>query len=437
MGHQTSADVYRRLGTTIDSLFYRAPWNETLRDILTELCSRDEAELITRMPLRLSPLDRVSRISGYEESGLRSRLESLADKGLVVDLDVDGKLHYMPSPFMVGFYEFTMMRLPDASFDRKKLAGLFRSYLCEKSELVAAGEAPEPPSIARVTPHEGVAADHVEILSYERARALVEEAEMLSLGVCSCRRSKAHNGEKSCNIPDLTCTSMGYAADYLIRHNMAQKIGTAQALDVIDRSRDIGLVLSADNVQKRPAFLCHCCGCCCVLMEGLTVHGYEKPIVTSGLIPIIDEELCVRCGTCAQVCPVGAVEAEEETSSVADPNRPGPPRVNTNICLGCGVCALKCRKGAVSLERGAAVIVTPEDTFQRIVLQCLDQGTLGSQLFDDPDRWTHRLMRHFLDGVLSLPSAKRALVSNSLRSVFLGGAGAAAGSVGAGALTKL
>ena len=37
MGHAAGKDVYRRLGIKIDSLTFRAPWNETFHALLKEL----------------------------------------------------------------------------------------------------------------------------------------------------------------------------------------------------------------------------------------------------------------------------------------------------------------------------------------------------------------------------------------------------------------
>ena len=45
-----------------------------------------------------------------EESQLRKNLDNLASKGLVTDIWVKGKDWYIPSPMIIGIFEFTMMR---------------------------------------------------------------------------------------------------------------------------------------------------------------------------------------------------------------------------------------------------------------------------------------------------------------------------------------
>ena len=62
----------------------------------------------------------------------------------------------------------------------------------------------------------------------------------------------------------------------------------------------------------------------------------------------------------------------------------------------------------------------PETTFERIILQCLERGTLQNQLFDDPTSLTQGFARACLGGFLRLTPVKRGLMSDTLRSRFLG-----------------
>ena len=50
MGHMVGKDLYRKLGKKIDGLIMRAPWNDTLYQILKELYTEEEAEVIIKMP---------------------------------------------------------------------------------------------------------------------------------------------------------------------------------------------------------------------------------------------------------------------------------------------------------------------------------------------------------------------------------------------------
>ncbi len=121
MGHIVGKDLYRRLGQKVDHHTVRAPWSETFHEILRELYSAEEADLVCRMPNTLTTLRGLQRITGEDEATLRKILDGICTKGLVIDIEVGDKTYYMPSPYMAGIYEFTMMRT-DSGVDSKKMA---------------------------------------------------------------------------------------------------------------------------------------------------------------------------------------------------------------------------------------------------------------------------------------------------------------------------
>jgi hypothetical protein len=85
MAHVTARDIYRKLGKKIDGLPTRVPWNESLYEILKELYTPEEAELLIKMPYVLSSLKRIARITRLDEAELRVTLDRLCEKGLVFD----------------------------------------------------------------------------------------------------------------------------------------------------------------------------------------------------------------------------------------------------------------------------------------------------------------------------------------------------------------
>lgn len=418
MAHLVAKDIYRRLGKKIDNLHLRAPWNDTFFEILKELYSPEEAEVVVKMPYLFSDLDRIVGTTGMEKRKLQGILKGLCSKGLVMDLYLGDGYKYMPSPFAIGIFEFTMMRTDDPP-NMKRVGQLFHEYMEAGDLYFANAKDWTRVSVARTLPHEGAVADHVEILDYERAIHLIEEAGRYAVGTCSCRHKREHAGMERCDVPLGICTTFGMGAEYVIRHEMSREISKTEMLEIFERSRELGLIFSADNVQKRITFVCHCCGCCCAIMDGLNMHGLTTSVVTSSFIASVDEEKCVGCEKCKTACHVQSIEVIEVEPPALELKRKKIAKVDETICIGCGVCALKCETGAVRLVGREERVIHPETTFERVILQCLERGTLQNQLFDDPSSMSHKTMRTLLGGFLRLTPVKKALMSDLLRSTFL------------------
>jgi Na+-translocating ferredoxin:NAD+ oxidoreductase RNF subunit RnfB len=419
MGHLVGKDIYRDLGKKIDNLSVRTPWNETFHAILKELYSPEEAEVIVKMPYGLVRFEKIVQATGWDQTRLRNILEGLADKGLVIDIHIRGRSFYMVSPMVIGIFEFTMMRTGDG-LDMPRISRLFSEYM-EKSDFFWAANFAkgEKISVMRTMPWEGTVneAEFVEVLDYERAEALIEESDRFAEGLCSCRHKKHHNEEKECDVPMTKCSTLGKSADYMIRHDLAREISKTEMLENLAESKEMGLVINADNVQKGCEFMCHCCGCCCQCLLGVSKHGYPNTIVTSNFIARWDDDTCNGCGACAKACTIDAIAMAENLDP--DSGRKKDPVVDESICLGCGVCALKCNPGSMKLVKRDKRVLHPENTFQRIILQSLERGTLQNQLFPEPDNMTHTFMRGFVGGFLKLQPVKAALMSDMLRSRFL------------------
>lgn len=418
MGHLVGKDLYREVGRRLDRSSIRAPWSEALHQIVKTAFSEAEADLYVRMPYRLSSLNRIAGVSGIEVDRARPLLERLADKGIVIDTMIGERMHYMPSPMFVGVFEFTMMRMgPDAQ--PEVFGPLFAEYLEEGTIFGVNCEHGEKVSVLRALPYEDTVEESVEILDYEKASEILESATNFALSYCSCRHEKEHAGGRTCEAPLEVCTTFNRSADYMIRHNMGRQSSKEEIRDNLQRSRDLGLVMSADNVQQGVGFICNCCSCCCNLLLGISRHGYPNNIVTSSFIARSDTDSCKGCGKCSQACPIDAIEMVAPHHSGNGKAKDRRPQIDDDLCIGCGVCALQCNFEAMKLVPRRQKVIHPETTFRRIILQCLERGTLQYQLFDEPENVSHQLMRGVVGGFLKLPPTKRALMSDALRSRFL------------------
>ncbi len=414
MGHISGKDSYKQLRNKINELNVRVYESENLYLILKELYSAEEAKFVVNMPSSLSTMNDLLRSIKLPEKKLREILNSLCLKGLVVDIFINNNFYYVPSPMVIGIFEFTMMRM-DKNFDVKKIAHLFHKYLDNRDFYDLNFGKNEKMGIMRSLPYEDsiFEDEYVEVLDYEKATAIVENADVFSIGHCSCRHEKLHVDKKKCDVPLETCSSFGYSAEYLIRNKLARKASKSEMLENIARSKEMGLILNSDNIRKKNQFICHCCKCCCNVIQGINKFGYTNILVTSSFIAELNENDCKHCGLCVKACGVEAIKLEKNASGKIKVT------IDETRCLGCGVCTFKCTPNAIKLKKRKKKVIHPETTFENAILKHLERGNLIDQIFPSPDRIDQKFIKSILGGFLKLPPVKKALMSNMLRSSFL------------------
>ena len=191
-----------------------------------------------------------------------------------------------------------------------------------------------------------------------------------------------HEG-KPCSKPMEVCTTLNAAADYVIRHGLGRRIAREECLDVFARTRAEGLVHIGDNVKRRPAYVCHCCGCCCAMLSAINKFRMFDAVVTSPFEAVVDPLICNGCGLCAE-------NARSPLSGSRGKGRGRKAVLNAQACLGCGVCRPACARGALSMGPRKERILVPENSWQRSVIMAIERGKFQNFLFDDFDRLDHR-----------------------------------------------
>jgi Pyruvate/2-oxoacid:ferredoxin oxidoreductase delta subunit len=411
MGHiRKGQGVYGRLQKRLDRFPIGAPPAPALYEILKRLYTEEEAEIACRMPIRFTDIAGISRRTGKSPGALLPVLERMAGKGLVMDFEHKGEVQYILSPTLLGFFEFAFMRVRD-DIPQKELARYMVEYAHDQPDLarsVLAGKVLP----GRTMVHETAVdpEDATRILDYERATHIVREAKVWAVSLCYCRHVMEHEG-RACAQPMEVCTTLNAAADFLVRRGLARKISREEALDIFSATREAGLVHIGDNVMRRPAYVCHCCGCCCAMLQAINRFKMFDAVVSSPFLARIDEGKCTGCGQCAKKCPVGAIEMRGE-------DKEAKAAVHGEACLGCGVCKPACARGALRMDPKKERVLVPENAWQRAVLMAIERGKFANFLFDDFDRPDHAALRAITRIVVALPPVKKALLAGQVNSRF-------------------
>jgi ferredoxin len=416
MGHIVNHDrQYRLLQQRLDHNIIGAPESPTFTKILKLLFSPEEAEFARRIPSQPTSLDVLSRKLDTPADKLDEKMTEMAQRGLVVDLEHNGQRYFSLPPVVIGFFEFTFMRTRD-DLPMAELARLFDEYFNQDDRFSRSIYQGQTQVGRRLVHEEALPKEiHTEILDWERASRIIQTASSIGVSLCPCRHELSHLGE-ACYQPQLTCLSLNYAADTLIRNGIAQPIATGKALRILEECKEAGLAQTGDNVQRKVTYICNCCGCCCGMVRAIKTYNIRNAIVSSNWIMEIDPSKCNGCGKCAKACPTEAIQIVEETEERK--KRRGVVRDET-LCLGCGVCYSACKFGAISMKARPQRMLTPETIFDREVMMAIERGKLANLIFPDWERLSHRALGRVIGVLEKSPPFKAAMAIKPLRSAFL------------------
>lgn len=319
--------------------------NDKLRRILELLFSKEEAFVASRFPLEEATLPELCRQTGLEAVTLLPILETMADKGLVMDLPYNKTTYYLLMPGLIGFFEFTFMK-QRADLPVAELAQLMTEYLYDDPEKGQGREffGSKTPLTRSLTYEEHIPVTSV-ITSYESAREIIRQADFGAVGMCYCRHKKEHLNDsckKGAPVEGI-CISLGTAARFMTRRGFAQQRSTEELLAVIEKARTLHLTHITDNIRHKPSFICNCCSCCCELLGGIR-QGFINGVAKAAFMVNVDEETCIGCGLCAKACNIAGLTMEKIQGT-----KKQRLTIREDMCLGCGACISSCPTGSLSL----------------------------------------------------------------------------------------
>lgn len=423
MSHANLKNSYLRLTERLNKFPQGAPPSDLLFKIFKILFDEREAALLTLLPLRPFSAERAGRAWKMKLPEARSVLNSLASRGILLDMEDGGKQKYVLPPPMAGFFEFSLMRVR-SDIDQKLLSELFYQYINVEEDFIKGLFVNGETQMGRMLVYEPVLASQnaLHVLDYERASQVIRTASHIGIADCYCRHKMSHLG-RACKAPLNICMTFNDVASSLIKHKIVRPVDAAECLELLDKAYESKLVQFGENVREKLNFICNCCKCCCEAMIAARRFGILRPVHTTNLEARVDEEMCVGCGKCANTCPVNSIELlnfENKGKEDQQRDRAKPrARVTEELCLGCGLCATVCARKAMIMHRRQQKVITPINSVHKTVVMAIEREKLQNLIFDNQALYSHRAMAAILGVILRLPPIKQALASRQLKSVYL------------------
>jgi ferredoxin len=318
-------------------------------DLVEELFTPEEAELAAKMPLSSIPAETFAReIAGGDPKEVESLLETMANKGLVFTREKGGVRYYNLMLLLPGIFEMQFLK-GEVNDRARKLARLFEDYSVASQPSAAAPTRFAIFPAARVITVEKEIPAGVEIHPYDRVSEYISKADYIAVGTCYCR----HHGEllgRPCEKPKDVCMSFGPTAEFISERGFGRLVSKEEALKVLDCAEKAGLIHCSNNIGKYIDFICNCCDCHCLIIQGIKKATVLGSVATSSFIASIEEEDCNGCGDCVERCQMDALALEGDIVVQ-----------NAERCIGCGLCVSVCPTEALRLELREGVPVPPFD----------------------------------------------------------------------------
>ena len=316
--------------------------SETWMEYLRTLVDPQTVQYLIQLPVFPGTITarKFAKLIGKPENEATEILEQFFANDYVMRLGSKKKRYGIQLPFLI--FDVPPLSYPKMPKEKaKKLAELSFKYLVDEEWYRNFEGSPKTPLTRVISVQESVAHDQ-EILPYERVEEIIQNARIIGLQECACRARLEYLGQRKCDYPLESCISVNQGAHYFIDRGHARQISKEEALELLKKFNQMGLVHTTENYGEGDhTLICNCCKCCCNLLGGITRWDNPRAVAKANFIAIVkDADSCTQCGTCVENCNFNAISLNEDF-----------PEIDAEKCMGCGVCVINCPSEVLTLNR--------------------------------------------------------------------------------------
>jgi Fe-S-cluster-containing hydrogenase component 2/biotin operon repressor len=319
-------NVYQQLAEAVG-----AGDSKYISGIFETLADEKEARLL----LAAAPpatIEELAQKTGMGVEEIEALIEPLFKKGLLFKSKKPEGTRYYRVRQMLQMHDSTAVMVNPP----KRMLELWKAFMAEEfNEYSRRLEQVLPAPVIRVIPVNVSVRPETRVLAFDDVKNIIAEAKTLAVTPCSCRVI-----DGSCGKPIEVCVQLDKAAEYALERGTGRKLEKDEALEMMKRCEEEGLVHVTGNKRTVGHVICNCCSDCCLNWPSVRT-GLGKFVVPSRFQAEVDPSKCTSCETCLDRCYFGAITMEGEGNSAL---------VRPEKCMGCGLCLVTCPTEAITLK---------------------------------------------------------------------------------------
>lgn len=299
----TAAKVTDRIGNKTSA---KDPDYWGLASVMTEEEAALTAHMKVRVPITLPQL--VAK-SGQSEERVQQLLDDMSIKGIVEynwENPTRTKQYVLPM-FVPGSAEFTVMNQRQLE-EHPEIGTFFERMaylpLTKVTKMVPPGGA----GIGmHVIPVEKSIEQESRSIDIEHISYWLKKYDRFSAGACSCRLAERARDAGCADDPQDWCIGVGDMADYCVETGKGHFVTYDEVIDILKKAEKNGFVHQITNIdgENKIFAICNCAVNVCYALR--TSQLFNTPNMSrSAYVAHVDEEKCVACAACVEVCPAGA-----------------------------------------------------------------------------------------------------------------------------------
>ena len=268
-------------------------------------------------------IEEIARKAGVSVEYAQEQVNKLADCGIVRCVyDGEEETYYYPI-WVPGIME-GMLSVKSQVEKYPVIAECFERYTRYRTPILVPNF-PVGMGPMRVMPVGSAIKNDTHAAPYDEVERIIDNAWAISVGPCSCRRTRRIMGEGCGHLEEDMCMYINDNAKFFSKQGSHRLVSKEEAKEILKRAEDNGLVHEINEAEgyDGPTAICNCCGCSCLALR-LGEYFNDPDMLRTNYVARVDRDKCVACGQCVENCQMGALKLGAKLCSNPEPETRTP-----------------------------------------------------------------------------------------------------------------